>query len=258
MALSKLAARLRSHDWTAALIELLIVILGILIALQVSTWNQGRLDRARADSYYRRIAAELHADADRIEKTRVFWKQVSDYGLGAIAYGERGELVRGSAWKTVLAYYQASQIMPFELEDTSFNEMRDAGDLSLIPDEGLRKRLADYYRLTGKGITAQVLHHDPVYRMQVRGMTPTGVQLYIWDHCFHQLGGVYQQLVDCPSPISESDAVSLLQTYRNSPDLLQNLRYWNTSLMVSTIVLGVAEDEGKNLAPDVAKAEQQH
>jgi hypothetical protein len=254
MALSKLGARLRSHDWTAALIELLIVILGILIALQVSTWNQDRLDRRRLDSYYRRISVELQADVLRVAKTRVFWKQVSDYGLGAISYGERGELVHGSAWKTVLAYYQASQIMPFELENTSFNEMRDAGDLSLIPDENLRKRLAEYYRLTGQGITAQVLHHDPVYRMQIRGLTPTAVQQYIWTKCFRQLGGVDQELIDCASPMPEAQAASLLQSYRDSPDLLQNLRYWNTSLVVSTIVIGVAETEAKQLKAEVEKA----
>ena len=256
MALGKLAARLRSHDWMAALIELLIVILGILIALQVSTWNQERLDRRRLDSYYRRISAELQADMLRIGRTRVFWKQVSDYGLGAIAHAERGELVQGSAWKTVLAYYQASQIMPFELENTSFAEMRDAGDLSLIPDEGLRKDLANYYRLTGEGITAQVLHHDPVYRMQVRGLTSTAVQKYIWAHCFRQLGGVYQELIDCPSPVSEAEASSQLQVYRSAPDLLQNLRYWNTSLVVSTIVIGTAESDGKLLAAEVAKAQR--
>lgn len=256
MALKTLAARLRSHDWMAAVIELLIVILGILIALQVSTWNQDRLDRARADSYYRRIGADLRADLVRIDKTRVFWKQVSDYGLGAIAFGERGEMVEGSAWKTVLAYYQASQILPFELEDTSFSEMRDAGDLNLVPDERLRKALAGYYRLTGVGITAQVLHHDPVYRMQVRGLTPTAVQRYIWAKCFRQLGGVEQELIDCPSPVSEADATALLQTYRDAPGLLQNLRYWNTSLIVSSLVIGDAEIQARRLVGEVAKAER--
>lgn len=256
MALKTLAARLRSHDWMAALIELLIVVLGILIALQVSTWNQDRLDRARADSYYRRIGAELQADLARINKTRVFWKQVSDYGLGAIAFGERGEMVQGSAWKTVLAYYQASQILPFELEDTSFNEMRDAGDLNLISDEGLRKGLAGYYRLTGVGVTAQVLHHDPVYRMQIRGLTPTAIQQYVWTKCFRQLGGVEQELIDCPSPVSEAEAAALLQTYRDAPGLLQNLRYWNTTLIVSSLVIGDAENQAKRLALDVNKAER--
>lgn len=149
-----MAARQRQHDWTAAIIELVIVIVGILIALQVSNWNQDRLERARSDSYYRRIHAELVADRQSVDVVQTFWKQVSAYGSAAITHSEKGTLVDGSNWKTLLAYYQASQLMPFQLEDTTFTEMRDSGDLDLIVDEKLRKRLADYYRLTGSGMIA--------------------------------------------------------------------------------------------------------
>jgi len=59
MHLARFAQRLRAYDWTAAVIELVIVIGGILIALQVNNWNQDRLDRARAQVYTRRIHADL-------------------------------------------------------------------------------------------------------------------------------------------------------------------------------------------------------
>jgi len=249
----KLAARLRMHDWTAAFIELSIVVVGILLALQVSTWNQDRLDRARADNYYRRIHEDLAADRVGIDQTLAYWKKVSAYGRAAIAYGETGQRVDGSNWKTLLAYYQASQLMPFELEDTTFVEMRDTGDLALIADETLRKRLATYYRLTGRGVTASILHHDPVYRMQIRGLTPWRVQHYIWDSCFRQLSGA-QELIDCPSPISEQDAAAVIETYRHSDTLLQNLRFWMSTLRVSQIVLDTARQDAIGLASDVHAA----
>ena len=254
MSLVKLSARLRAHDWAAALIELLIVIMGILIALQVSNWNQGRLDRVRADSYYRRIQVELVADRESIDVVRNFWSTVSGYGSAAITHSENGTLVEGSNWKTLLAYYQASQLMPFELEDTTFLEMRDSGDLELIADERLRKRLADYYRLTGTGMIANILRHDPVYRMQIRGLTPSVVQEYIWKHCFRQLGGTNQELIDCPSPVSEDVAATIIERYRSTDQLLQNLRYWVSSLAVSAIVLDGARKEAVSLADAVGAA----
>lgn len=250
----KLSARLRAHDWTAALIELLIVILGILIALQVSNWNQGRLDRARAESYYLRLQAELAADIRSMAAAQDFWGQVAGFGRAAIAHSETGQRVDGSNWKTVLAYYHGSQLMPLELEDTTFTEMRDGGDLALIANEDLRKRLADYYRLTGTGIRANILRHDPAYRVQVRGLTPTAVQEYIWKTCFRQLEGTNQELIDCPSPIGEDEAGNILTTYRASPSLLENLRYWNSTLAVSAIVINGASKQTASLAADVAKA----
>jgi hypothetical protein len=157
----------------------------------------------------------------------------------------------------LLAWYQASQIIPFELEDTSFAEMRDAGDLGLIADEGLRERLAGYYRTTGAGITAALLQHNPVYRVQVRGVTPSKIQDYIWANCFVQLTGVNQKLVDCPSPISEAEAGTVLATYRGTPQLLENLRYWHTWLGVSDLYLGgTTADQAKALVAEIEKAQK--
>jgi hypothetical protein len=242
MQAARLVQRLREHDWMAAVIELVIVIAGILIALQVSNWNQDRIERARGDVYLRRIHADLQSDLANLASTRRFWHQVAAYQSAALAHHARGELVQGSQWKTLLAYYQASQIRPFELEDTSFAEMRDAGDLGLIRDERLRVGLAKYYRLGGAGIQGQILRHDPVYRVQVRGLVPTEVQAYIWTHCY-QLEGIDQRLIDCGPPIPESEAAAILATLRESNSLLQNLRYWATWLRVSTFVI---EDAGKS------------
>ena len=247
MRLARLAQRLRAYDWTAAVIELLIVIAGILVALQVSNWNQDRLDRARADVYTRRIHADLQWDLANMVSTRRFWHQVADYQAAALAHAERGELKDGSAWKTLLAYYQASQIRPLELEDTSFTEMRDAGDLDLIADEGLREGLSKYYRSSGSGISGEILRHDPVYRVQVRGLVPMRVQQYIWTHCFQQLEGTDQRLLDCDAPIPEAESAAILQTLRGSDALLQNLRYWATWLRVSTFVLDDADKKARTL-----------
>lgn len=133
-------------------------------------------------------------------------------------------------------------------------EMRDSGDLAMIADETLRKRLANYHRLSGAGITANILHHDPVYRMQVRGMTPWPVQQYIWANCFRQLGGIKQELVDCASPMSEEEAGLVLDNYQRSESLLENLRFWMSTLGVSSIVLDGARKDAVSLAADVGAA----
>lgn len=259
MRVMKLAARLRNYDWTAATIELLIVVVGILIALQVSNWNENRLDRARADGYYRRLHTELLNDHRNIHSALAFWNQVSAYGQAAIANGESGQRVDGSNWKTLLAWYQAGQMFPFELADTTYSEMRTGGGLALIDDEGLRKQLADYYRLAGTGITADLLRHDPVYRMQIRGLTPWKVQQYIWSTCFREgasANGSDQQLIDCPSPISEDEAAGILASYRRSDTLLPNLRSWMAILRVSTMVLDSTRSETDHLATEVQAARE--
>jgi hypothetical protein len=247
MAVVKLAKRLREHDWFTALIEVLIVIVGILVALQVSNWNQDRQERKLAREYELRLHEELQSDLHEIALTQEFWKKVSDYQAVASRHAETGELADGSAWKTLLAYYQASQLRPFELEDTTFTELRFAGELRLLSNDTLSKGLADYYRYTGTGMTGEILRHAPVYRMQVRGLTPYAVQEYVWAKCWRQRQGSDQVLIDCPSPIPEAEAAAIIGRYRSDETLLQNLRFWRTQMHVSVQILQTVEKDARAL-----------
>ena len=247
MATRRLLQRLREHDWLAALIELGIVVAGILIALQVSNWNQDRVDRERGARLVVRLRAELLSDRASMDEALAFWHEVSAFGERAMAHSEDGTLVANDAWKTVLAYYQASQLYPFELEDTTFLEMRDTGGLALIADETLRKRIADYYRMAGSGLRANILFHHPEYRQEIRGLTPWRVQEYIWSSCFKQHEGANQELIDCKSPLSDTEASKLLAGYRASPTLLPHLREWMSTMKVSTIVVGTMERDGQGV-----------
>ena len=161
----KWLARLRRHDWTASIIELVIVVVGILVALQVTHWNQERVDRARAHRYYERLHGELVADRLSLDQTVALWNTVSAYGQAAIAYAERGDRVAGSNWKTLLAYYQASQLKTIE------------------------------------------------------------------------------------------EAAAILDDYKRSDTLLQNLRYWMSTLKVSVIVIDGTRKDADRLVSDVEAAQ---
>ncbi|MBS0555897.1 MAG: hypothetical protein JSR27_00630 [Proteobacteria bacterium] len=254
MATQRLITRLREHDWLAAAIELAIVVVGILIALQVSNWNQDRLDSARADRYYVRLHADLTSDIAAIDDARAFWSRVTKFGESAMAFSEHRKRVEDSNWKTLLAFFQASQLYPFELADTTFVEMRTSGALTLVADEGLRKRLADYYRLSGNGVRSDILRQNPVYRMQIRGLTPWTVQQYIWNHCFRQGEGAQQVLLDCPAPISEQESAAILDSYQHDPSLLPNLRTWMSMIQVADIIVTGIRSDTRKLIADVDAA----
>jgi len=244
---AKLIKRLREHDWLAAAIEFVIVVVGILLALQVSNWNQDRVDRERGARFEARLREELIIDRKAMNEALAFWRKVSEFGVAAMSHSENASLVDGDPWKTVLAYYQASQLYPFELQDTTFLEMRDAGGLALIADESLRKRIADYYRMGGAGLRANILYHRPEYRQEIRGITPWKIQEYIWSSCFRQGKGASQDLIDCPSPIPEPEARQLLESYRLSGSLLQHLREWMSTMKISAIVVDGMQSDASAL-----------
>jgi hypothetical protein len=225
MILRRVIAHVRKQEWTAIAIDFVIVVIGVFVGIQVANWNEARADDARAQAYLARIRVNLEADLLSIERREAMWRQVIDYGKGAIRYAETGELVEGSAWKTVLAFYQASQLWQWVTSDSTYQEMRSAGELGLIRDQGLRDRLSQYYLENGTG-TAYLFMLQPEYRKLVRGLTPSVVADHIWAKCWQQPAPSEQYLLDCDSPISEAEAQAVLDGYLKDPELLKELRFW--------------------------------
>ena len=242
MQLKRITQGLRNRDWSSVAMEIFIVVVGVIIALQVSNWNEERKDAQRAEGYLLRMQNELRADADRLATMTSLWKSVNAEGRAAIAHAEQGTLHQGSAWKTLRAYYQASQIWPYRMDDTTFQELRASGEFGLIRDPLLRAGISRHYAGNAGGAIAEVFGVVPPYREQVRGMTPWAIQEYIWAECYASATDS-QQLVDCPAPVTEQEALAVLQQFGQSPELLRNLRFWiSTNGLAITLSAGLQRE----------------
>lgn len=248
MILRSVARHVRDQNWVAIGIDFAIVVLGVFVGIQVSNWNAARHEATRADSYLSRIREDLAADRQSLARHAVFWQQVIDHGHRAIRYAETGELVDGSAWKTLLSFYQASQLFPWLTRDTTYQELRSAGELALITDDALRTELAEYY-VTGNGAQFRfLLEVIPEYRKIVRGLTPSVASAQVWAKCHSAPAFDEQYLFDCDSPMPEADAQAVLDRYLTDPHLLPELRYWITNLEVTMILVGLSQEDARELA----------
>jgi hypothetical protein len=222
--------------------------------MQVNNWNEARIESQRAHGYLLRIQSDLESDIKAIEYRVAYWNKVVGYGHAAIAYAEEGELSEGSRWKTVLSFYQASQIAPYRSEDTTYRELVNAGDLGLIRNEKLRDALAKYY-VTGLGPSNYyILQLVPEYRANVRGHTPSRVSRYIWTHCFSPSAGAQlETLLDCESPLGDAEAQAVLDSYLALPDLLPDLRFWITTQESGVNILAGIRSSAQALAEQVTQ-----
>lgn len=253
MALRTLVNRLREHDWIAVGIEVLVVVVGVYIGLQASNWNQDRQDAARGTEYLQRFDDDLTAEIVLLRQTRAFQARVTAYGVGAVGYSEQGRLVDGSAWKTLLAYYHASQIWPFRQRIATIREILSSGDLRLIRNPALRSRITGHYDESAGSRAVEVIGLVPKYREHVRSMTPWPVADYIWSHCYKSDDAAGQEVFDCAPPISEAEATAIITRYRQDPALTGELRFWLASLGTIKTVLRQIQGEAELLDRDIRR-----
>ena len=95
MIIRRIVENLRARNLSVAAVELFVVVVGVFIGIQVSNWNDARIDQSHARSYLERIRADLDADIASYRDRLGFWGHVSEYGAqGKISERERELLNR--------------------------------------------------------------------------------------------------------------------------------------------------------------------
>lgn len=226
---------IRKYFWYA-LGEILLVMVGILLALQINNWNEHRQERAREASYLFRLNENLIDDGIKMDGRIIFFGQILDYGSVAIAYLEGSPPEDQSEWDILLALFQSSQIWPLILSNSTYDELKSAGELSLIRNEDLRARLANYYgeNNTQYENTVGIL---PEYRQVVRGKIPLYIQNIIWKRCHEINENDWQVLLNCESDLPRSETGPVLEKIAQDEEVLETLRFWMSNLTVGMDII---------------------
>ena len=124
--------------------EILLVVIGILIALQINNWNELDKEKATGIEYLLRIHSDLEKDTAYLNKKVSFAKeeQQSYYSYIQSMYDDQSsteEFIK----LTSSVYWNAENLI---LENTTYNEITNSGKFSFIDNETLRGQIMDYYR----------------------------------------------------------------------------------------------------------------
>ena len=97
-----------------ALGEIVLIVVGILIALQLDNWNQKRTTMAQADIWRAAIVDDLRSTQRNLGWRITYYEQTLAFAEIALPALQKNEpLSAEQNWGVVLGAFQAGQIMPF-------------------------------------------------------------------------------------------------------------------------------------------------
>ena len=210
--------------------EIILVMVGILLALQVNNWNEIRKERAKESGYLERLKEDILSDQKQFDLNVDFYNQVFEYGNLAISYSNGEDLGATSNWEVLAAFFYASQIWPIIPTTSTYDELKSSGELSLIRSVNLRNNLS-YYHGGGLNRYNHTVGIQPPYRKMVRGLVPTKVQNYMWENCHVTLNDT-QILKECDPYINEEVSKIILDELTKNKTLLEELRYYMSGIKV--------------------------
>jgi hypothetical protein len=127
-----------------ALGEVLLVVVGILIALQVNNWNENRVERTKELQYLNRIAEDLMHDSiyykEKITEAKYAIDRLTKYIKTSYEIQNSLEEVRDLL---SIIYWNTDHLTT---SNSTYRELLSTGSMNLIRDEFLKKKILDYYR----------------------------------------------------------------------------------------------------------------
>ncbi|MCB1606552.1 MAG: hypothetical protein KDI71_06210 [Xanthomonadales bacterium] len=240
MLLRRFTAAIRRQDWFQVLVEILIVVAGILIALQVDNWNEERKARQQGELWRLQIIADLEQSIRDLQARRIYYGQALRFGEAALAAIEAPDPPTGEAvWDTVLGAFQAGQIWPYQLTGPSYREVQSEGSLGLIGSQEAQAALALVYDVSAYE-NELVTGGLPPFRGMIRERLSWPIQKHIWaSGC--QLGTGMTgtsppdpfRLVRCDPPADQQALLEALQQMRDDVELQRSLRGRLSQLEIS-------------------------
>ena len=124
--------------------EILLVVIGILIALAINNWNQEENDRRLGDNYLLRIHADLVQDTIHFRNNIVDNENLRDEikGLLVSLYGGVDSIEQVERISDV---YDRAMDQVFTVNDNTYQSMISSGSLGLIHNQELKEEIMTLY-----------------------------------------------------------------------------------------------------------------
>tara|TARA_R110000744_G_scaffold83679_2_gene163861 strand:- start:6471 stop:7256 length:786 start_codon:yes stop_codon:yes gene_type:complete len=124
--------------------EIILVVIGILIALQINNWNQNQKDRELGINYLNRITIDIKKDTIILNQKNNLADKLTKGYLDFIR-----EMYKKQESKEEFIKLMSSvefNVDDLILTDIAYSELVNTGNLDLIYDDNLRNQITDYYR----------------------------------------------------------------------------------------------------------------
>jgi hypothetical protein len=243
--LRRLIVGARRQDWFAVTLELLVVVLGIFIGMQVTNWNEDRKLGRQAQEYRESLASDLAADEDTMRAHADYFRVVESYGRVALEFLERPVPVTDAqeAARLITAFMVASSVWEYRQPRPTYEDMKSTGNLPLLGDTALRVQLVNYYT----GVDSAAVQWDvvPGFRAHVRSIIPAEAQRRVMGACEQVGAGETLGLVmnpDCRPDLADWDSVAVLREIVESPGIKRDLTLWMSQLRLKIQLFALEAD----------------
>ena len=162
--LLRIISNIRNLRWDNAVLELIVVAVGLLMAFQIDRWWEARDELETERQYIVRLITDLERDVENLDHAIDLADLRLSFAGMLMDVAEEPQLAMQSPVKFMLAVNQSAFTYTPALTSNTFEELRSTGKLGLLRSSELRNSLFDYYRFDNSERQYQTLQYMQEFR----------------------------------------------------------------------------------------------
>ena len=242
MLLRSLTKHVKDQNWFAVALDFFIVVAGILIAFQISNWNEARIEKEQGREYIVRIQEDLRANQLDMAVRETYFSAIRTHALSALRARQQDRDTLDEQF--LVSSFIASYSLKRSFRRGAYDELLSAGAMNSIRDVDVRNRISEFYRIADG--SEYYMSKIPKYADTLRQTMPYDVQAALRNNgcnagfATHENGEIAATVPDeCSldlSPELTQSAITRLLDADLEPDLtraladfdlkLQNFQVW--------------------------------
>ena len=250
MLLQRIAKSIKDQNWAVLVIEVLVLVIGVFLGLQVDNWNEVRIERNAVKTYYDRLIQDLRTNERSLLAHQVYYQNVKAHGEAALFALQTAQDNLDEQFLTKA--YQATQIWHTVFNRAAYEEILSVGAMNTIPDIEARERLANYY-VAVDAISFQ-LRDTNSYREVLRAHMPIEIQRSIEDNCgdtvtTNSSGALINSFPDsCTLGLDATTIQHAIELLLAAPGIVMHLNRRLSDLDTKLRIMKRNEDRSRELA----------
>ena len=153
--------------------EIILVVIGILLALQINTWNEERKNAVSEQTYLMRLSQDIQSDViwlesyigDRYERKVKSLQMGKEYYQGTYTIKDTLDFLNRLGYGSVFGN------IVWNFKKITYQQLTSTGDFDKISNDTLRLAILDYYNLLN-GIEESTLNNETGYIKYTNARAP--------------------------------------------------------------------------------------
>jgi len=141
MIIRRMAEAIREQNWFTVVIEILIVVIGIFLGLQVTEWNDERRARGEEQQYLARLQSDISSSIGSNHGITGFMSSQIGNNNFVMSSLKSCELPEGEKDRFATALVNIGKIIPTQLSRSTIDELVSSGKFRYLSSAPLRKAI---------------------------------------------------------------------------------------------------------------------